>query len=531
MDAAADQGLDMPRLPWCIAFFVASHAVGRLFSVSQRTMGEMLGAAHAAFLSLSALQLPLWHMPWHTAMWHSASPVELANVFQAYLVLDGLTLSSSEAWGTWLHHALYLLVAQLLKHVPRFGLLGMCLVLQEISSVFLNCRRILPQSIRPLLNQLFVVTFVCMRIVMMGSVLIYVLYTQPRLLSLEERLILQLVGVLYMLNCWWLRKILALARTERHQATKTAAWPPDRDATVVVSSGMTIAYRLHHSRLPQRRRVLFLHGMGADLTTWSRLLDHLPTDTAALCLDLRDCGQSTMHHGYTGVGAWLLALILGRPPYSVHDLAQDAVEVAAHVWGGDVRMHVVGHSLGGLVANSMAQHYPDRLCSVVGIATGSRSTLSLVNACRLWCQDAPSGTSISEIVEGKVRFYAACAGTTAWTCWHRQHQLACIMRRIHSRREYAEAGARLMMTFWCARMMPTEGQLAMHVIHGSRDAIFPTSPACAAQVEQIAGLGHMWTPSTLPAIVRSLVQTWDSADKSSWQPSGGGNGTRRALGR
>jgi pimeloyl-ACP methyl ester carboxylesterase len=502
----------MLAVPWCVAFFAASHMVGRLCHRSQVWMGHVLGAVHAAYLSWSVMNMTLWQLPLYELLWQQALPVSYIHVFQTYIVLDSFTLSSSEAWSTWLHHALHLYLTQLLKWTSRGALLGMCLSLQELSSIFLNLRKVLPAAALPALNLLFLVTYVWTRIVLVGCLLMYCAVTQPTALTGSETLLGGLVLASYVLNWWWLRQILVLARKPRHRAAPST--PASRDPTVVASSGLKIAYRLHPSRLPQRRRVLFLHGLGADLTTWSSLLEQLPPDTTALCLDCRDCGQSDMHHGYTGLCAWLLAVVLGRPPYSVHDVAQDALDVADHVWGSSATMHVVGHSLGGLVACSLTQHCPDRVCSVVGIATGSRSTLGLGSACRVWRQDAPRSSSMSDVVEAKVQFYAACAGTPAWTSWHRQHQLACVMRRIHGCREYAEGCARLMLMFWCTRIprIRPAGHIPVHVIHGSKDAIFPACPLFATQVEQVGRLGHVWTPATLPGIVQSLTRTWQRSE-------------------
>lgn len=387
--------------------------------------------------------------------------------------------------------------------------MGMCLSLQELSSIFLNLRKVLPAAALPVLNRLFLVTYVCTRIVLVGCLLVYCAVTQPSPLTSDETVLGGLVLAAYALNWWWLRQILVLARTPRQPSAPSM--PASRDAAVMVSSGLKIAYRLHTSRQPSRRRVLFLHGLGADLTVWTSLLKQLPSDTAALCLDFRDCGQSDMHHGYTGLCAWLLAVVLGQPPYSVHDLAQDALEVATHVWGSDATMHVVGHSLGGVVACWVAQHCPHRICSVVGIATGMRSTVAWLDACWVWRQYSPRSSSISDVIDAKVQGDAACAGTTKWLSWHRQHHLSSVMRRTHGRRQYAEGYARLMLMFWCASAPPF-GCVPVHAIHGSRDPIFPTLPRFVMQVERVPCLGHLWTPATLPVIVRSLTRTWQTSE-------------------
>ena len=161
----------MLSVPWCVAFFAASHVVGRLGQRSQVWMGHVLGAVHAAYLTWSVMNMTLWRLPLYELLWHQALPVSYIHVFQTYIVLDSLTLTSSETWSTWLHHAMHLYLTQLLKWMSRGALLGMCLSLQELSSIFLNLRKVLPAAAVPALNRLFLVTYVCTRIVLVGCLL------------------------------------------------------------------------------------------------------------------------------------------------------------------------------------------------------------------------------------------------------------------------------------------------------------------------------------------------------------------------
>ncbi|MEJ7691328.1 MAG: alpha/beta fold hydrolase [Nocardioidaceae bacterium] len=93
--------------------------------------------------------------------------------------------------------------------------------------------------------------------------------------------------------------------------------------------------------------------------------------------DNRDVGKSTKLRGQGGRRADLVRAFAGRsttPPYTLSDMADDAVGVLDHL--GVERAHVTGASMGGMIAQTMAIEHPDRVLSLVSImATTGRRTV------------------------------------------------------------------------------------------------------------------------------------------------------------
>lgn len=98
--------------------------------------------------------------------------------------------------------------------------------------------------------------------------------------------------------------------------------------------------------------VTLVHGVGAELGSWDRVAERLAPRFQVVRLDLRGHGRSGLIRGCT-----------------LDDLADDV----RHVWDrlGIVKSHLVGFSLGGLIAQSLAISDPghiDRLVILSAVA-------------------------------------------------------------------------------------------------------------------------------------------------------------------
>lgn len=127
---------------------------------------------------------------------------------------------------------------------------------------------------------------------------------------------------------------------------------------------------------PTRPVVLLVMGLGMQLTAWPPALvaELLQAGYRVVRHDNRDIGLSQHLHGL-GVPNLALAAIqhrLGwplRPPYTLRDMAADAVGVLDAL--AIPQAHVVGVSMGGMIAQRMALDAPGRVLSLTSVMSSS----------------------------------------------------------------------------------------------------------------------------------------------------------------
>nr|WP_187279761.1 alpha/beta fold hydrolase [Quadrisphaera setariae] len=165
----------------------------------------------------------------------------------------------------------------------------------------------------------------------------------------------------------------------------TSLQRPDPDRFVQLPAGPRICFRdTAQDDDDGREVVLLIAGLGQDLTAWpAAFVDGLVArGLRVVRFDNRDIGRSSR----IDAPAPGLARQLFRQPrpdaYDLADMAADAVGLLDHL--GVQRAHVVGQSLGGMVAQVLASRRPDRVASLTslysttgaaGVGGAARSTL------------------------------------------------------------------------------------------------------------------------------------------------------------
>jgi pimeloyl-ACP methyl ester carboxylesterase len=148
------------------------------------------------------------------------------------------------------------------------------------------------------------------------------------------------------------------------------------EASATLQSGITLAYDTFGE--PGQPTLLLVMGLAGPLNWWSPELCELFAGLGFFVIrfDNRDVGRSTKLDGLGGSRRDIVKGYLrvgGAPPYTLRDMADDAVGLLDHL--GIAAAHVTGVSMGGMIAQTLAIEHPDRVLSLVSImsTTGRRT--------------------------------------------------------------------------------------------------------------------------------------------------------------
>ncbi|MFD9815492.1 alpha/beta fold hydrolase [Streptomyces sp. NPDC059080] len=143
--------------------------------------------------------------------------------------------------------------------------------------------------------------------------------------------------------------------------------------TIDVSPGVSLAHECFGD--PGDTPVLLVMGLGAQMIAWPEGFCRALADRGRYVIryDNRDCGRSTTFDEHPVDTARFLAAVkagdlpaaLAMVPYRLTDMADDGFALLTAL--GIERAHVVGASMGGMIAQRMALTRPERVLSLTSM--------------------------------------------------------------------------------------------------------------------------------------------------------------------
>jgi pimeloyl-ACP methyl ester carboxylesterase len=125
---------------------------------------------------------------------------------------------------------------------------------------------------------------------------------------------------------------------------------------------------------PTDPAILLIMGLGTQMVAWREDFCRMLVDRGFFVIryDNRDVGKSTSMQGRPITTRELVTRRVKKPPYTLGEMADDAIGLLDHL--GIQRAHIVGASMGGMIAQHLAFRYPARVLSLTSImsTTGGR---------------------------------------------------------------------------------------------------------------------------------------------------------------
>ncbi|MGK2949681.1 MAG: alpha/beta fold hydrolase [Acidimicrobiales bacterium] len=267
---------------------------------------------------------------------------------------------------------------------------------------------------------------------------------------------------------------------------------------------------------PSDEPLLMVMGLGAQMTLWPVELCEALVDRGFFVVryDNRDTGLSTK---FDDVGGDFLSTFMaasqGEPvevAYRLSDLAADGMGLLDHL--GLASAHIVGASMGGMIAQTMAIEHPERVRTLTSImSTTGEAEVGMPSAEAMAVLLRPAATTRDEAIESGVAARKVIGSPEHFD-------------EVEARRGVAEAYDRCWNPAGTARHLlaivasgsRTEGLQSLDVptlvVHGDVDPLVTPSGGHrtaalvpGAELLVLEGMGHDLPPAYLGPIVEAIT--------------------------
>ena len=301
--------------------------------------------------------------------------------------------------------------------------------------------------------------------------------------------------------------------------------------TALQINGIDLAYDWHGSEPDPV--VLLIMGLGLPSSAWPP--DFIASLVAAgyrvLTFDNRDSGRSQiLEQGKPpNIVAGAFRYLFGRSvraPYQLDDMAADALGLLDAL--GVERAHVVGASMGGMIAQIMARKSPSHVLSLTSIMSTTNDRALPKPRWPVSRYVLRRGKSISP--ESLRRYHEGFWPLIQSPAYpHTSEELHEFLDRLFARGMSSSGAMRQALAILAAqsrRRSLGDMRLPALVIHGDADPLLPVEHGYAtaeaipdAEIMILEGMGHDLPKALLPAIASAIVAHARVADSEAAAPA------------
>ncbi|KUJ82656.1 alpha/beta hydrolase [Microbulbifer flavimaris] len=274
--------------------------------------------------------------------------------------------------------------------------------------------------------------------------------------------------------------------------------------------------------------VLLIMGLGAQMLHWGDTLVEGLIDRGfrVVLLDNRDAGLSQKFYALPAPPVWWTGLksrigLDPGAPYTLGDMAADAVGLLDLLEIENA--HVVGASMGGMIAQVMAAEYPQRLRSLTSIMSSSGAPdlpEPEPEALEALASAAEPAGSRQERIERGVEITRTIGSPEFFNEEHARQ----MVKRVANRGGYGDGMLRQFQAIVASgdrSALLQEIGLPTLVIHGKVDPLLPlghgrdtAEKIPGARFVPIAGMAHTFDPTSSHLVLEALVPFLKAQEKA-----------------
>jgi len=288
--------------------------------------------------------------------------------------------------------------------------------------------------------------------------------------------------------------------------------------TAIAANGITIEYESLGD--PDAPPILLIMGLGMQLIAWPDKFcaGLVERGFRVIRFDNRDCGLSSRIRGMKQprviaalAAAWLHLPL--RAPYALDDMAADVVGLLDAL--AIPRAHLVGISMGGMIAQEVAAKYPDRAASLTSImsSSGNRRVLRPTRKARKALLSKPADPADAESIVRHLVGVLGVIGSPAFPT--DEAELTAQVSRSVRRAHYPAGVTRQLVAIIASgdrRASLRKIVAPTLVIHGANDPLVPVEAGkdtarniAGARLLVIDGMGHDLAPVLQPMLVEAIA--------------------------
>jgi pimeloyl-ACP methyl ester carboxylesterase len=250
--------------------------------------------------------------------------------------------------------------------------------------------------------------------------------------------------------------------------------------------------------------MVLINGLGSQMIRWGGGFLELLTDEGfhLVTFDNRDVGLSTK-----------LSEARDNPPYTVDDMARDVVGLLDHLKID--RAHLVGQSMGGMIAQMLAVRSPGRVLSLASVmsSTGGAEAVAPDDPDAIGIFIEPAASGRDDVIEQDVRQRRVLAGRGFPFNEERMRALAaeCFDRCYDPAGRARQAMAVLSSPGRAESLAAVD--VPTVVIHGTDDKLVPPANAeitakaiPGAEIVLIDGMGHELPEGAWPDVAAAITE-------------------------
>jgi pimeloyl-ACP methyl ester carboxylesterase len=291
---------------------------------------------------------------------------------------------------------------------------------------------------------------------------------------------------------------------------------------VAIKSGKSaLALEVEEYGEAERGTIILIMGLGTQLIAWP--MEFVRALAAAgyrvIRFDNRDVGLSTKFESFGSPDAAAVTLrrLLRLPvnaPYTLHDMAQDTVGLmdALHI----ERAHIVGASMGGMIAQVLAARHAARDCSLTAIMSSPGAPLpwdSTAAARRVLLARTPVDATQEDLIRQRVQTYRVIGGPNQTMPEPVLREMARLTiercaDRSGSRRQLAATQATGSLKRYLRDI-----QVPTLIVHGLDDPLIAARRSKqlhrgirGSKLLLLEGMGHNLPRQLMPQIVEAIVE-------------------------